>query len=168
MHLPQRKLQRLKNYDYSQNGAYFITLCTQDRLCLFATIKNGKLILNNAGKMVYDKFIEIPNIYPGIEIDNFIVMPNHLHAIMTIEKHGGTTRGSFPTMPLSGYVQRFKTLTTKLYIDGVKNGKFPRFNNKLWQKSFHDHIIRNEQEYLKISEYIQTNPLSWEKDKYFV
>jgi len=80
-------------------------------------------------------------------------------------QHGGTTQGSFPT--LSEYIRRFKTLTTKLYIDGVKNGEYPEFAKKVWQKSYHDHIIRNEQEYQKTWEYIDTNPLKWQQDYYY-
>lgn len=74
---------------------------------------------------------------------------------------------SFPTLMLYEYIQRFKTLTTKLYIDGVKKGEYPRYDKKIWQKSYHDHIIRNEKDYQKIWEYIDTNPLKWEEDKYF-
>ena len=94
--LPQRKLQRLKNYDYSQNGAYFITTCTHNREHLFGRIDNYKIILNNAGKMVFEKFSEISEFYPDIIIDKFIVLPNHLHAILLIQ-HTGTARGPFLT-----------------------------------------------------------------------
>ena len=166
MKLPERKEQRLKNYDYSQNGAYFITICSQNRLCLFGKIENRKMILNHAGMMIYNKFSEIAKIYPGIQIDKFVIMPNHLHTIMVIQHDSGTTQGSFPT--ISEYIQRFKSLTTKLYIDGVKKGIYPPFDNKIWQKSFYDHIIRNEKEYQNIWEYIDLNPYKWEDDKYYI
>lgn len=133
---------------------------------LFGTIENSILVLNNAGVMVFDKFAEISGFYPDIIVDKFIVMPNHLHAIMIIQ-NGGTTQGSFPTLSLSEYIQRFKTLTTKQYIDGVKNGEYQTFDKKIWQKSYHDHIIRNEQEYQKIWKYIETNPLQWLEDFYY-
>lgn len=162
----QRKLQRLKDYDYSQNGAYFITICTQGKLPLFGTIENNTLILNSAGVMVYEKFSEISKAYSDIIVDKFIVMPNHLHAIIILDNIG-TTQGSFPTISLSEYMQRFKTLTTKLYIDGVKKGEYQPFDKKIWQKSFHDHVIRNEQGYKKIWEYIDTNPLKWQEDMYY-
>jgi len=173
MDLPQRKLQRLRNYNYAQNGMYFVTLCTQNRLNLFGQIENGDLVLNDAGKMVFHKFEQIPQVYPDIAIDKFIVMPNHLHAILMIQHDviqqgdSGTPRGAFPTMSLSDYIHRFKTLTTKLYIDGVRNGNYPPFDKKIWQKSYHEHIIRNEQDYQKIWDYIDTNPLKWQDDKYF-
>ena len=162
----QKKLQRLKNYDYTQNGVYFVTICTQNWLHLFGKFENKILTLNDAGKMVFEKLIETPKFYPDIAVDKFVLMPNHLHAILMIH-HNGTAQGPFPTMTLSDYIHRFKTLTTKLYIDGVKNESYLPFDKKVWQKSYHDHIIRNETEYQKIWEYIHTNPLKWELDKYY-
>ena len=161
LNLPQRKLQRFKNYDYSSNGAYFITICTQNRINLFGEIENGIIMLNSFGEIAYDKFSEISQNYPYIKIDKFVIMPNHIHAIMVIE-HNGTTQGSFPT--LSDYVRKYKMLTTKIYIDGVKFKDYPPFNKKIWQKSFYDHVIRNEIDYQEIWKYIDTNPLKWEED----
>ena len=166
MKLPERKQLRLKNYDYSQNGTYFVTICSQNRLCLFGKTENKEMILNHAGMMVYNKIGEIDKYYPGIQIDKFVVMPNHIHVIMVIKHEPGTTQGSFPT--ISECIQRFKSLTTKLYVDGVKKGIYPPFDKKIWQKSFHDHIIRNEKEYQDIWEYIDLNPYSWEDDKYYI
>ena len=79
--------------------------------------------------MVFNKFVEVPKIYPGIKIDKFVIMPNHLHAIVVIQKESGTTQGSFPT--ISEYIQRFKSLTTKLYIDGVRKGIYPPFDKNM-------------------------------------
>ena len=166
MNLPQRKSQRLKNYDYSQNAAYFVTICTQNHLCLFGKISNETLILNDAGKMVSDKFAEIPKHYPHIEIIKYVVMPNHLHAILLIQ-NDESTKGHSATMTLSEYIRRFKTLTTKLYIEGVKANRYPAFNKRVWQRSYHDHVIRNEADFLRIYEYIETNPLKWHLDKYY-
>ena len=123
--------------------------------------------------MVFCKFSELPEFYPGISIDNFILMPNHLHAIILIQNNvmmpdslrNGT--GTVPYMTVSDYVQRFKSLTTKAYIDGVKSGDSHLFDKRVWQKSYHDHIIRNEQEYQEIWEYVDTNPLKWQDDEYF-
>ena len=98
------------NYDYSQNGAYFVTICTQNRLPLFGKIENGKLILNKAGKMIFDKLAEIPRFYHNIKIDKLIVMPNHIHGILVIQ-HDGTAQGPFPTMTLSGYALLQNPLT---------------------------------------------------------
>jgi len=117
--------------------------------------------------MVFDKFAEIPVFYPNINIGKFIVMPNHLHGILTIE-YTKTSQLQAGMLTISDYVHRFKTITTKLYINGIKNGDYPPFNKKVWQKSFYDHVIRNEQEYRMIWEYIDTNPLRWAEDKYYV
>lgn len=167
--LPQRKLQRLQGYDYSQNGAYFITICTQNRSPLFGDIINDKMILNNAGKMVEERLLNIST--NTIFVDKYVVMPDHLHIIVFIRQDGttqgssGTTQGSFPT--LSEIVQRFKTITTKLYIDGVKNGNYPPFDKKIWQKSFNDHIIRNEKGYQEVWKYIDENLINWKQNEYY-
>lgn len=164
--LPQRKLQRLKGYDYSKNGAYFITICTQNRQRLFGEIMNDNMILNNTGKMVEERLLNITN--DVVFVDKYIIMPDHIHAIIFINhgttqgSHCGTTQGSFPT--LSEVVQRFKTITTKLYIDGAKNGEYPPFDKKIWQKSFNDRIIRNEQGYRDVWQYIEENPIKWDED----
>ena len=160
--LPKRKLQRLTNYDYSLCGAYFITICTQNRLSLFCDIIENHIEINNAGKMVEARLLNSSN--GMISVDKYCIMPNHIHAILSITRDG-TTQGSFPTV--SEIVQRFKTITTKLYVDGVKSGDYPTFDKKIWQKSFHDHIIRNEQEYLELWQYIDGNPSKWEEDCFY-
>ena len=209
-----RRSIRLKGYDYSQAGLYFITICTQNRLCLFGKIKNGKMILTDAGTMIQTLWHEIPVYYRGFNIHEFVVMPNHIHGIIQIISHPqpvgagpcacpinewqqttgqprgvaptwqyrktGQPRGVAPTMSLSrtgqyhksvmslsDIVHRFKTLTTKRYTDGVKNNGWQPFNKKLWQRNYYEHIIRDEKSYHSIAEYIQTNPLKWEDDKYY-
>ena len=161
--LPKRKPQRLKGYDYSKNNAYFVTICTQNRAHLFGKIVDAAFTANTAGKMVEKCLLNIskPSV---ITIDKYVIMPNHVHIIILIS-NSGTTQGSFPTV--SELLQRFKTITTKLYIDGVKESVFLPFDKKIWQKSFHDHIIRNEDEYQKTWQYIDENPLRWAEDEYF-
>jgi putative transposase len=163
MDLPQRKPQRLRNYDYSQNNAYFITICTQNRCHLFGKIENMMVKLNPEGKMVEERLLNISN-DNEVVIDKYCIMPNHIHAIIILS-HEGTTQGSFPT--ISELIQRFKTITTKLYIDGVKSGEYPPFEKKIWQKSFYDRIIRNEQGYLETWRYIDENPRNWSEDELF-
>jgi REP element-mobilizing transposase RayT len=164
---PERKLQRLTEYDYSSNGAYFVTICTKERRYLFGCMTNDVIMLNEAGSMVMQR---LENISDGIIVttEKYIVMPNHVHAIIVIhhnETHdSGTARGPFPT--LSEYIRRFKTITTKLYIDGVKEGMYAPFNKAIWQKSFHDRILRDENEYLQAWKYIDENPLKWALDEY--
>ncbi len=182
-----RRSIRLKGYDYSQAGLYFITICTQNRLCVFGEIKNGEMVLNDAGMMIKTVWHEIPVYYHGFNIHEFIIMPNHVHGIIQIisnpkpvgagpcacpvnerQQQIGQPQGVAPTMSLFDIVHRFKTLTTKRYMDGVKNNDWPRFNKKLWQRNYYEHIIRNEKSCYQISEYIQTNPVKWQDDKYYV
>jgi len=153
---PNRKSQRKKDYDYSQPGYYSVTICTQRRSCLFGTIQNGEMPANDAGQMVRDTWYEIPTYYPGIELDVMQIMPNHLHGIIIIHAGG---------LSLSDVIERFKSLTTKRYIGGVKNNGWHPFPGKLWQRSFHDRIIRNETELNHIRTYIHNNPLQWEFDE---
>jgi len=171
---------RLKGYDYSQAGAYFITICTQNRLCLLGKIDNGKMILNDAGKMVETVWNDIPRYYRGFCVHENIVMPNHFHGIIEIVGAGpracpdntnerpltnGQPQGVAPTMSLSDIVHRFKTMTTKKYIDGVKQNGWTPFPYKLWQRNYFERIIRNNNERNRIHEYIQNNPLNWDSDR---
>ena len=166
-----RRSIRLKGYDYSRNGAYFITVCAQNRTCFFGNIKQGEMILNDAGKMAQDIWIEIPEYYDGIEINAFQIMPNHIHGIIIV---GAGPRAcpdndiSQKGLSLPDVVHRFKTLTTKKYIDGVKQHDWQPFDRKLWQRNYHEHIIRDEQSLHKIREYIMNNPRDWERDELFI
>jgi len=160
LELPKRKNMRLKNYDYSQNNAYFITICTQNKQHLFGEIVGATLCgrPNNPDKVMGKWLIETQNKFENVKIDKFIIMPNHVHIIMLLT---GDHTGS----PLPQIVDWYKTMTTNEYIRGVKNGLFVPFDKRLWQRSFHDHIIRGETEYLKIWQYIDENPIEWTEDK---
>ena len=167
----QRKSLRLKNYDYTQNGFYFITICIQNKACLLGEIIDKKMVLNDAGLMIEKIWHEIPRYYEGFLIHEFIVMPNHIHGIIEISSYGscGRTQGPSPTgLSLSDVVQRFKTLTTNKYIQGVKNYHWKRFDKHLWQRSYYEHIIRNEKTLVEIQTYIINNPINWEKDSLYI
>lgn len=133
------------------------------------------MVLNDAGMMVQIIWHEIPVYYHGFDVHEFVVMPNHVHGIIQIIFNSkpvpvGAGPRACPindTMSLPDIVHRFKTLTTKRYTDGVKNNDWPRFNKKLWQRNYYEHIIRDEESYYQISEYIQTNPLKWQDDQYY-
>jgi len=164
---PNRQSIRLKGYDYSQAGLYFITICTQNRECLFGDIKNGEIILNDAGEMVNRWYYELENKFPDIKCRTMVVMPNHFHCIIEIVeetgRHAGLPRRVRPET--GAVIQWFKTMTTNEYIRGVKNGKFPRFDRRVWQRNYWEHIVRNENEYMRISQYIIDNPRKWINDK---
>ena len=175
--LPRRKNIRLKNYDYSRAGYYFITICTQDKLKLFGEIINAESILNNRGEMIKKWIFQLENKFPHISIHKYIIMPNHIHCIIILEpdlrvypKNNTIKNKQYEHTgpPLPQIIQWFKTMTTNEYIKGVKNEIYPPFNKRIWQRNYYDRIIRNEQEYKKIYEYIETNPLKWENDKYYI
>lgn len=201
-----RKSIRLKGYDYSQAGLFFITICVQDRKCLFGEIVNGAMILNDAGQMVEKWYRELENKYPDKKCHEMVVMPNHFHCIIenvvtvgadlrvcpydtpnqsiitpTVSIDAPPVSGDAPPVsgdapsvsgehkgsPLHRAVQWFKTMSTNEYIRGVKNLGWEPFNGKLWQRNYWEHIIRDEQSYQRISEYIINNPKNWNNDKFY-
>jgi REP element-mobilizing transposase RayT len=166
-HVHHRRSIRLPNYDYSQPGAYFITICVQNHVCLFGNITttpNGaELELNEQGKMVHNVWNELPAKFPGLVLDAYIVMPNHFHAIVIFDACNQDY-----TFSLSEIVHRLKTLTTKRYADGVKKFEWPRFPDRLLQRNYWERVIRNEKELEAIRNYIHYNPAKWEEDPLFV
>jgi|SRR3989338_1623830 len=170
-----RQSMRLKGFDYSQAGAYFVTVCIQNRICLFGKIEGGEIHLNEAGYMVHRIWNELPEKYPGVEIDEFIVMPNHIHGIVVLnvgagpcacpDSNKGQPRGVAPTrLSLPDVVHRYKSFTTSEYRIGVEQFNWMPFPCKLWQRNYYEHIIRNDAEMNRIREYILNNPLQWDSD----
>ena len=153
-----RRSIRLKGYDYSLPGAYFITLCTQNRENFFGYIEEGILHLNDAGEMVQKWYAEVAHKFANVTCDEMVVMPNHFHCIWQI-----TTQEEGVNIP--AVVQWFKTMTTNEYIRGVKGQGWQPFDKRLWQRDYYEHIIRNQQAYEHIRNYIRTNPERWESDQ---
>jgi REP element-mobilizing transposase RayT len=176
-----RKSTRLAGFDYAQDGAYFITIVTQGRACLFGNIVEGEMRFNAAGEMVARVCGEMPHIIPAMAWGIYQIMPNHFHAIIELhtvgvtlrgypaqKAHAGQTRRSAPTdsrITLGDVVGRFKSLTTCRYIEGVHAGHWPRFTTRLWQRNYYEHIIRDEKNYQSIFDYVLCNPQNWEKDR---
>ena len=146
-YLPRRKNIRLKDYDYSKEGMYFITICIKNRIELLGKIKNNEIKLTKEGVIVEEKIKMIEEIYSNIKIDEYIVMPNHIHIILLINKKSNIT--------ISRVIKQYKESITKI------------LGYAIFQKLFYEHIIRNEKEYLKIKEYIQNNIANWKEDCYF-
>ena len=159
MELPKRKSPRIPGYDYSTNGAYFITICTKDKNPIFGPVGADSI----SARMIKRTFLETMQKYPQVHSPIFTVMPNHFHAIIHIER---ADMESAPTV--SQIVRDFKRYSTVCYIALVKNGDIPPFEEKIWQRSFHDHVIRDEKGYLKIWNYIEGNPSKWEEDCFYV
>ena len=183
---------RLKGYDYSQAGLYFITICVQDRKCRFGKIENDEMIWNSLGEHANKCWLEIPEHFPNVVLHEHIVMPNHVHGIIQLtgdavvrSRHvvtvqpDATTEGTShvmsqqpPTLPfqnkfsqpipgsISVIIQQFKS-SVKRWCN--QNG----YDHFTWHSRFHDHIIRNEQSYQTISNYIINNPAKWQDDKFF-
>jgi len=177
-----RKTIRLNGYDYSQAGLYFITICCQNWECLFGEIVNGEMICNDAGKMVENEWLQLPQRFNKIKLHEYVLMPNHFHGIIEIITVGATLvvaqndvvvklekgqpQGIAPTDKTVGdMVGAFKSITTIEYIKMAKQQILPQFNQRIWQRNYWEHIVRDENEYQCISEYIINNPMKWDMDK---
>lgn len=166
--LPHRKILRLSKYNYSKPGYYFVTICSHHRICALGKISCRKIFLSNLGKIVKQNWQLIPKKFNWVEIDEFTVMPNHLHGILIIRNVGAIFKSPnltgeinfAPTInkpTLSDIIKWFKSITTIT----IKR----QYNYYLhWQRSYYDHIIRNEISLHKIREYIRYNHLKWNSD----
>lgn len=159
--LPKRKPVRLKGYDYSTAGAYFITICVQGRRCILSQITVGEGLappavqLTDMGKLAEQQLQAIPARYPSAAIDKYVIMPNHIHLILRLQAGAG---GASPSPTVTQVIGVFKSLTTRLCPD----------ETKLFQRSFYDHVIRNETDYQEIWTYIDQNPAKWSDDCFYV
>ena len=224
-----RRSIRLRGYDYSQVGAYFVTICVQRKACLFGRIADETIILNDAGSMLDKWWQKIPEKFPGIELDEYQIMPYHFHGILInvgadprfrphsrgsdntetnlpeneihnvgadprVRPHSRGSDNTIPPQPtetgpsggghtdpplqndnfgehtsssLWTAIQWFKTMATNEYIRNVKTNNWLPFDGKLFQRNYWEHVIRNENEYNKIAEYIRNNPVNWNTDKFY-
>ena len=172
----KRKSIRLKGYDYSRAGMYFITICTYNRECLFGEIVNEEIILNEYGRIVEKEILKTEEIRKNIKIDKFVIMPNHIHLIIEIimddekqiidknkEIKEESKKLKSPSDNIGAVVRAIKSQVTA-NINKKRNSK----GMQIWHRNYYDNIIRNEEMYLKVSEYIENNPRLWENDKYFI
>lgn len=156
---PRRIPNRLKSFDYSAPGAYFITICTDNRRNLFwenvgASIARPQaVVLSETGKIVDSAIRGIPVHYPAVSVDRYVIMPNHIHLLLQIRTDSNGQRIPAPT--ISAVVQQMKGYVSKQIGHGI------------WQKLFHDHVIRSEADYQKIWEYIEHNPIRWKDDCFY-
>ena len=162
--LPVRKKIRLEGYDYSGNGSYFITICTQKRLHLFGEVGQGlcSCRLTPIGEIIEREWYSLTERYPHITFDNFVVMPNHVHAIISINWQSEARQEQSPCPTIGDIICAYKSITTKLCN---KNDTIT--GRKIWHFRFHDHIIRNQDEYERIWHYIDENPAKWTEDRYY-
>jgi len=151
-----RRSIRLKGYDYSQRGAYFVTICTQNRECVLGNVVNQKIILADCAKWVTKWWLDIPNHFPVVDLDAWVIMPNHLHGIIAIETD---CRGEVSSPKLGNVIAYFKYQSTK---EINQNGNISGV--RFWQRNYYEHIVRNSDDLNRIREYIQNNPQNWISD----
>jgi putative transposase len=161
---PNRRSIRLKEYDYSQPGEYFITICTHNHECMLGEIVDGEIRLNDIGKIVEKEWLRTSNIRPGIELDVYVIMPNHIHGIIVIKDEspipnvGTHSCASLQRKPrsLGSIIAGFKSAATKRINELRHTPSFP-----VWQKRFYDRVIRDDKELNNIRDYIRNNVLQW-------
>ena len=165
----QRRSIRLKGYDYREAGDYFVTICTRKRECLFGEITEGKMRVNDRGKIVEEEWVRTAVLRPYVELDSFVVMPNHIHGITCIRDNGRNTARLAPT---SGRFGRPIPCSLPTIIGAFKSACTRRINEMaktagvVWQRNYYEHIIRNESELSRIRQYIGNNPGRWGEDIY--
>ena len=153
-----RKHLRLKNHDYSSNGFYFITICCRKFKPYFGEVIEDDMILNDFGRIADEQWQLLSERYPQIQNHIHQIMPNHMHGILEI--HNGS---KIQNNPISQIVGAYKSLTYK-FCRELSKGVL----DKIWQPNFYEHVIRNDEAFKKIHEYVETNPAQWDKDKYFM
>ena len=151
---PKRRSLRLPGFDYSTHGAHFITICTQDHVRLLGEFDAEMLRVSAAGEMIGRWWREIPNKFGSAACDAFVVMPDHTHGILWLNQ----TEAVEP-MNLMRVVAWFKTMTTNEYIRHVRDDDWPRFERRLWQRSYFDHVVRDQRSLDRLMTYIDENPL---------
>ena len=157
---------RIKSYNYSLPGAYFITICTYRKENILGYITDGKMEINVLGKIIVSEWLKTFQIRKNIQLDEYIVMPNHFHGIIILTENKGvlqyapTNRFHSPSQSIGSIVRGFKSAVTR----GIKRMDCPFFYS-VWQRNYYEHIIRNERELNRIREYIQNNPLRWQYDR---
>lgn len=196
-HRHHRRSIRLQGYDYSREGLYFITLCCQDRAHLFGEVRNRAMHLNTLGKIALEEWYHTETVRNNVIIHESVVMPNHLHGIVEItHQKGENETGAFksPSHTIGAIVRGYKIATIKKIKDSIEGSKdskdedkdskgdskgdigkgelqfaptAPTAPTKIWQRNYYEHIIRDEQSYHRISEYIKNNPAKWEEDKFY-
>lgn len=159
MDYPQRKRLRLPQYDYSAAGCYFLTLCTKDKRCTLGSVGRAdpgtpQVRLSPLGELAESYIRSMEEAYAELSVEKYVVMPNHIHLLLML--HGGAPGAARPTQSISRVVAAFKRLTNR------------EAGETLWQDSYYDHVVRNEQDFLRIWNYIDTNPVRWTEDEYYL
>jgi len=188
---PHRSTLRLREFDYSTPGAYFVTICTYHKTCFLGDVRDDRMLLTNVGSMVHATWSELPDHYPAVHTDAFIVMPNHIHGIIVLNGDhisppadgqawepaptfghrdasplaDGQAWEPAPTFGLPDIIHRFKSLTTRQFAPLAHDRDQRPVRSHLWQRNYYEHVIRDDNALQRIREYIANNPLSWALDR---
>ena len=154
-----RKPMRLQGFDYKSQNGYFITQCVQNRVCLLGNIIEDSIHYSDAGVMVKQQLERIPERFMGVELDAFVIMPNHIHFILLVN-------APLP-VGIPQIVQWFKITTTNRYAKNVDQLGWNPFSDRIWQRGYYDHIIRSNEDLERIRIYIENNISTWAEDKLF-
>ncbi len=168
----KRRSLRLKDYDYSQEGAYFITVCIHNRKCILGEIIDNEMCLNKFGKIIESEWLQTEILRSYVALDAYVVMPNHFHAIVFLHQQARATQRVAPTKEkpsqslksgsVGAIIGQFKSQVTKRIKSWQRNLKRP-----FWQRNYYEHVIRDEDDLNRIREYIQNNPFRWLEDEYY-
>ena len=168
--LPQRKSPRLKDYDYTESGAYFVTICTQNRLYLFGDVHNSEMVLSKAGEIATERWLALPEHHPHVELDLFVVMPNHMHGILVLTDENPVETAlsennnhRLQSRSLGTIVGSYKSSVTRHIRQAI-----PEYAQQtIWQPRYHDHIIRNPDDLHRLQDYVHYNPARWQADIFY-
>ena len=155
----RRRSLRLEGYDYGAWGPYFVSIVLEKRLRLFGDVVDEELRLNDAGEMAESVWAALPRRFPAVRLDAFVVMPNHIHGIITIDQSDAGSR-----VTLGDVISAYKSVTTVEYTRGVAGHGWPRSRGRLWQRNYYEHIIRDDRSLERIRAYILDNPARWPTD----
>ncbi len=169
---PGRHSIRLRGHDYAGPGHYFVTLCTEDRLCLFGDVIDGEMALNELGRIADEEWLKSAEIRSEIELDRYVVMPNHMHGLVVFQPQQARPPGSQPAKPARARHQRPKR-SLGSFMGGYKSAVTTGINRlratpgvRVWQRNYWDHIVRTERALRAIRRYIDNNPARWSLDRY--
>src|SRR5690606_11882244 len=184
MNMYNRRSIRLQGYDYSQPGLYYLTLSTRDRLCIFGEIRNNEMVLNDIGHHAEKCWLQIPTHFPNTVLHEYIIMPNHLHGIVEIvganhylpdenrasnlrAKDGSINRAK-DVSPLRGTSKTIGSIVRGFKIGVTRYVRVHTDEDKIWQRNYYEHIIRDGNDYERIVNYIRSNPMNWQQDDLYL